>query len=538
MLDREILDRLACLETLVAELQQVISDQGKTIEKQAKIIEDQSGTIKSQSIIIADVEESNRRLLRWRFGRRNEKVVDDGQTFIPLEGLTCDLEWDETQAGNAETAVKVRKKKRKRMLWSQLCPHLPIDVQHIELPEDQRFDVDGAPLVPHGCETREELLYQPGTLRIRRILRQRYGRSDTGDKKATAPNPKRIVEKGGLCDETILAMVIHHAMDCLPYHRIAEMLSRMGAPITRGIVTRSCNAFAKLALPLVDAMQQQIQAGDIVHIDGSFLFRQGKGRTRKCTRSPLYAITDGDQVAMRWRPDERHATAADLIPGYCGYLIRDEWQGWQKLNDVEVTHIGCNAHARRYFAQTMDHDGDSRRIVDIYSRIYAIERMATDSGLTGAALFDHRQVLRQRHSVELMDQLIAEAKRLAAVRSGDFRTKVNYIIDHAPELRRFLDNGALPVDNNLAERVLRRNAMLRKNRMFFVAQDAGQHIGTMLSLMGSCRLLDLNPLDYLTWALSALLDHRDAPEGNKPDLGLWTPLAYSKLLAADTQTAA
>ena len=133
-------------------------------------------------------------------------------------------------------------------------------------------------------------------------------------------------------------MVVHHAMDCLPYQRIAEMVGRLGAPVNRALVTSGCNTYAALAAPMLDAMQQQILHTNVLHVDGTFIFHHDRKRKRHCSRKPLYALSDGKQVVMRWRDDERYATAADLIPGYHGYLVRDEWPGWMSLLDVQCRH--------------------------------------------------------------------------------------------------------------------------------------------------------------------------------------------------------
>src|SRR5690606_34267819 len=104
---------------------------------------------------------------------------------------------------------------------------------------------------------------------------------------------------------------------------------------------------------------------------------------------------------------------------------------------------------------------------------------------------------------------------------------------------RFLTDGRLPPDNNLAERVLRRNALLRRNRPFFVAEHGGKSLATALSICGSCRLLDLNPLDYLIDCLPVLLAHRAATaiHATTPDLTAWTPAAYAARLPAKTAVA-
>lgn len=525
----ELLQRIAALENVVAQ-------QASLIQTLTAQLTEKDRRIAEQDAIIA-------RLLRWRFGTRTEKFThpQEGQILIPLEGWTSAL----TQAARtpaprpAGNPAALRTPGR-RMLWSALCPHLPVDDVIVDLPAAQRQDADGTLLVRHGSERREELVYLPGCLRIRRVIRHRYGRSDTGEKIAIAPNPDRIVPRGTLADETILAAIVHHASDCLPFHRQAEMLARLGAPVTRQSLTQGFHAWCALAEPLVEAMQQQIQQAEVVHVDGSFVFRQNRDRSRRCTRSPVYALTDGSQVVLRWRPDERHGTAADLIPGYRGFLIHDEWPGWRKLQRVIATHGGCNAHARRPFALVQDHDHDAQRMVAQYAQLYAIEAQARVSGgLTGQALIDLRRDLRRTHSVTVMDTIEAFARELIARRTGSIATAAQYILTHRDDLRRFLTDGRLPPDNNLAERVLRRNALLRRNRPFFVAEHGGTSLATALSICGSCRLLEINPLDYLIDCLPVLLAHRAAKavDAAPPDLAAWTPAAYAARQPAKTAVA-
>jgi transposase len=301
-------------------------------------------------------------------------------------------------------------------------------------------------------------------------------------------------------------------------------MRRAGAPVDRQLVTQNFHAFCSFAEPLLGAMESDLLESELLHVDGSFMFRHDGKRRRRCTRSPVYAICDGDQVLFRWRENERHETAADLITGYSGYLVRDEWEGWSSLK-ADVTHIGCNAHARRYFATNQD-DVDARAMVHLYAKLYAVER----SGLHGTVFTQHRLELRRRHSVAIMDEIHARAVAIVATRTGKMASSARYIIKHRAELRRFLDNGSLPPDNNLAERVLRRHAMLRNNRRFFVAENGGSNLATALSLTGSCRLLDLSPMAYLQAVLPVLFEHRRAKKLGLalPDLRPWTPAAYAR----------
>lgn len=534
------------LSQVVKDLMDVVKRQEDHIAKQDRITAEQKQIIAKQGKRIAELEstvehlqDANRRLLRWRFGPRTEKSteMDERQLTLEIEGLSSDLVFDHENAGDPPKVIPMRIQvpRRKRGLWSQLCPHLRVEEVYEDLPADQLVDHDGTPLVKAGTERSEELVYEPGHCFIRRTIRQRYGRSDTGEKVSIAPVADKIVPRGGLSDETITAAVVHHAMDCLPYQRIAEMISRIaGTTINRSLITESCNAYAALAEPLLDAMWEQISSTDVLHIDGSFLFHQDGKQPRKCSRKPLYAITDGQQVVMRWRDDEKYQSASDIIPGYQGYVARDEWAGWKSLNNINIIHVGCHAHARRYFAEVQDTDQDARQIISWYQQIYDIERQANESGYTGQQLYDLRLNLRNRYTKPILDQLFDFAQQKQHTRTGAFKRHLQYILRHRDTLTVFLNDGVVPPDNNTAERVLRRNAMLRKNRLFYVGAECGQHIGTLLSLMVSCRELDVQPHHYLNWSLPALLGYRN---GETVDLKKWTPLAYAKLQKV-TQTAA
>ena len=223
-------------------------------------------------------------------GLKKSTEMDERPLRLELEGLSSDLVFDHEHAGEAPKVIPMHavKPKRKRGLWSELCPHLHVEDVYVELPADQLVDHDGTPFIKTGTESSEELVYEPGHCFVRRTIRQRYGRSDTGEKIVTTPVADKMVPRGGLSNETITAAVVHHAMDCLPFQRIAEIISRTaGTTVNRALITESCNAYAALAEPLLDAMWQQIGTTDVLHIDGSFLFHQDGKRPRKCSRKPM-----------------------------------------------------------------------------------------------------------------------------------------------------------------------------------------------------------------------------------------------------------
>jgi len=54
------------------------------------------------------------------------------------------------------------------------------------------------------------------------------------------------------------------------------------------------------------------------------------------------------------------------------------------------------------------------------------------------------------------------------------------------------------MDNNLAENAIRPLALGRKNYMFCGNHDAAENAAVMYSLLGCCKLHDINPREWLT----------------------------------------
>jgi transposase len=72
-------------------------------------------------------------------------------------------------------------------------------------------------------------------------------------------------------------------------------------------------------------------------------------------------------------------------------------------------------------------------------------------------------------------------------------------------LGRFLDDGAIPIDNNLVERQHVRVALTRKNFLFVGSDAGGERAAVMYTLLGSCALNDVDPVAYLADVLPRLV---------------------------------
>ena len=63
------------------------------------------------------------------------------------------------------------------------------------------------------------------------------------------------------------------------------------------------------------------------------------------------------------------------------------------------------------------------------------------------------------------------------------------------------------MDNNTAERAVRPLAIGRKNWMFVGSPKGGKAAAVLLSLVQTCRALDINPQEYLEDVMRRIMDH-------------------------------
>ncbi len=107
--------------------------------------------------------------------------------------------------------------------------------------------------------------------------------------------------------------------------------------------------------------------------------------------------------------------------------------------------------------------------------------------------------IRQEQSAPLIEQIhhwLKEQQNQTRPKSP-LGKAVAYTIDQWEALQVFLTDASVPLDNNHAERMLRRIALGRKNSLFVGSDLNGQDYAVNMSLVMSCRLNDVDPAAYL-----------------------------------------
>ena len=101
---------------------------------------------------------------------------------------------------------------------------------------------------------------------------------------------------------------------------------------------------------------------------------------------------------------------------------------------------------------------------------------------------------------------------------------IHYMLRHWPALTLFLEKEGAPLDNNIAERALKRAVLHRKNALFYRTLNGAEVGDLFMSLIHTGQLNGVNSFDYLV----ELQQHADQLAKSPAD---WMPWSYRDTLA-------
>jgi hypothetical protein len=121
-------------------------------------------------------------------------------------------------------------------------------------------------------------------------------------------------------------------------------------------------------------------------------------------------------------------------------------------------------------------------------------------------LTDRRQSGRSFDAVVCRSQSTSAVRRIDSSKS-ETAAAIRYALSHWRALTRYVDDGALEIDNSAAERSLRAVVLGRKNYLFMGSDSGGQRAAALYSLIGTAKLNGLDPGLYLRTVLAQIPEH-------------------------------
>jgi transposase len=441
-------------------------------------------------------------LLRRIYGPRSERINPDQ----PLLFDTAPGELTPTPAPLVKPTAQLQRNGRHGR--RKLSNDLPRQRVEYDLSDAEKPCPDcGEVRVRFGEDRSERLDYRPASLFIVEHVRAKYVCRRCASRIVTAPAPAEAMPKCVAGPGLLAHVIVSKYADHLPLHRLEGILVRHGVRLSRSTMGDWLRGCAAALAPLYLLMCDRVRRSRVIHTDDTPMTTLDRGDPdgRKTGRVWVYLgdrdhpYTVYDMTASRSRDGPR-----TFLDGFAGYLQADAFGGYDGLYARGVTEVACWAHARRKFFEAKEtaaveaHDALAR-----IRALYEIEARA--KALTPL----ERAALRRAEAAPLLSSFGHRLDDLRpwALPKSPLGQAVTYATNQWAALNVYATDGDLSIDNNAAERALRKIAVGRKNWLFFGSDEGGATAAVLASFTETCQRHAINPWTYLADLLTRLPRH-------------------------------
>ena len=304
---------------------------------------------------------------------------------------------------------------------------------------------------------------RPASLVVARIVRPKFARKDdaaesieeqlaqgtpTSPTVVIAPPPERPIERGLAGPGLLAHTIVQRWQDHMPSNRQEGIYAREGLVLSRQTICSWHQQLADLVEPLVEAMLADAFRSPYLCVDATGVLVQA---SEQCQRAHFWVlVAPGRHVLYRFSHKHDSEAVDRLLAGYAGYLVADAHSVYDHLYARgDVVEVACWAHCRRYYYRALSTEPElARHALGLIRKLFKAEEKLAEEARK------KRESVRRKVSAPIVDAFFAWCDEQAevALDGSPLAAALTYARNQRAALRRFLDDGRLPLDNNISER--------------------------------------------------------------------------------------
>ena len=454
-------------------------------------------------------------LRRSLYGRKRERVIDDGNYLPGLELNFSDRKTSSSEAPNGTSGDKPKKvrKKTKRFVFPKSAERIE---KIIDLDEEEK---EGLRYI--GEDVSEKLVYKPGYFEVHITRVKKYSKLEDGINTVVTPKLPKSAVPGSRLDESFLShLLISKYCDHLPLYRLEQIYARNDFYIQRQTLSSLAVKAGELLHPLAELLKEEILKRDVLFTDDTPLKymikgakKSNKGKNIKEGRAWVYiGVKDFSKplIYYEFTPDRKHEHSKNMLQNYKGILHSDAFAAYENItasdNDCnnDIIWQPCWAHARRKFYDSLSGGALKLDILKLFNALFKVEAEIRALDFSDYSIAEREKEIlkiRTERSEGLVDEIFSKAENI--LYSGEFlpKTKIydaaSYLVKRKESFKNFLTNPKAHIDNNLSERNIKPITIGRKNYLFAGSEKGGKTIAVMMSLVQTCKALGIEPQAYI-----------------------------------------
>ncbi|WP_237704555.1 IS66 family transposase [Frankia casuarinae] len=391
----------------------------------------------------------------------------------------------------------------------------------------------GASFTPWGEHVVEQLDWVVSVrLRVTRRRRYRRGCRCGGPVTVTAPGPSKAIGKGLFTHRFLALLVVERYVAGRSQNSLVTGLSRQGAEISPATLTGACAQVGDLLAPLAEKIAGRSRGAWHLHADETtwrvFTPTGGDGSARWW----LWVFLGPDSVCFVMDPTRSAAVLADHvgIDAETGQLTGDDGAGGPRRLVISsdfyavyasagakadgIVNLFCWVHVRRYFLRAGDANPAQlgiwarqwrERIAALYAA-HAELAAAWQAAITAPSPPAERRLATAYTGWDRAIDAIDTARREHMASPGlpePARRALATMDREWTGLVAHRNHPMIGLDNNPAERIIRKPVITRRNTGGSRTDDAARRAATIFTVTATADLHGLNPLTYLADYLDA-----------------------------------
>jgi len=273
---------------------------------------------------------------------------------------------------------------------------------------------------------------------------------------------------------------------------------------------------------LTELLRQHLLSQGIVHADETTVQVLKETDRRPQSKSYLWLYRSQqdsprqvvlfDYQMTRGSEHPRRFLNIGKVDAFSGYIHVDGYSGYNKLDGT--VRVGCMAHVRRKFIEVIKLQpsgvtgSPANFACELIGKLYDVERKI--KGL------DHhvRKKIRTTESISILQMFKDWLEKMypTVTPKSALGRAIGYALEQWQAISRFVEDGRLSIDNNIAEREIKSVVIGRKNWLFADSEDGMRANATMYSLVQTAKANNINPFDYLRHVFATMPLLRTAAE--------------------------
>jgi hypothetical protein len=336
-----------------------------------------------------------------------------------------------------------------------------------------------------------------------------------------------------------------------PGYRLQGYQAMLGVPVPEATQWDQSEVVGDCAYKVLEQMERKAAQGELIFQDDTAVrilallkenrdliaAAQAQGLSQPKERTGMHttalAVQVGEHTAILYYSSRRHA--GENLQGLLDkrqaglatpLAMSDALSSNEVADESRLMRCHCLAHGRRKFSDLEAvFPQECQVVLDVIRQVFDHDEQARQAQLSPEARLAYHQAQSQPLMEERKGWLDKQIDDHLVEPNSSLGKAIGYMRTHWQTLTRFLSVKGAPLDNNLAERLLKLCIRQRKNALFYTTPHSASIASVLTSLMATCIYAGVTAVDYLV----ALQAHRREVCA---DPAAWLPWAYARSRAS------